>query len=107
MTKKDMARTLAARAGVTQAQALAVVRGLFDGIVDVLVSQGRIELRNFGVFEVHRRKARRARNPRTGAAVAVPPRNAISFQAGRQVRQRMQQLVQVPHPASGAAGEGG
>ena len=79
MTKKDLATAIAGELGVTQAQALAIVRRVFDGIVETLLTEGRIELRNFGVFEVKRRGPRQARNPRTGERVAVPPRAVVTF----------------------------
>ena len=49
------------------------------------IYKGRIELRNFGVFEVKRRAARKARNPRTNEEVLVPARNVVVFQAGKNV----------------------
>lgn len=42
--------------------------------------EGRIELRDFGVF----RKAWRARNPRTVERVSIPPRAGITFKPGRE-----------------------
>jgi nucleoid DNA-binding protein len=63
MTKKDMAKAIAEAAGVTQAQALEIVQRVFEGITETLVQEGRIELRNFGVFEVKKRKPRQAQPP--------------------------------------------
>jgi len=92
VTKKDIARAIAARSGIQQVQALAVVQGVFDSIVETLASQGRIELRNFGVFEVRRRKPRKARNPRTGKAVEVPAKLVVAFKPGREMEQRVRGL---------------
>jgi integration host factor subunit beta len=64
MTKKDLAVAIAAKAGISQVQALDIIQQVFDTIIETLVQEGRIELRNFGVFKVKRRKPRRARNPR-------------------------------------------
>ena len=69
MTKKDMAKEIAQATGITQAQAREIVQRVFNGIIETLVEKGRIELRNFGVFEVKKRKPRQARNPRTGEKV--------------------------------------
>jgi nucleoid DNA-binding protein len=74
MTMKDMAITFAGAAGIPQAQALQIVQRIFDGIIATLVREGRIELRNFGVFEVRQRKPRRARDPRTGNRWRCRPR---------------------------------
>ena len=87
-----MAKAIAHRSGIRQVQALAIVQGVFDGIVATLAGQGRIELRNFGVFEVRRRKPRKARNPRTGNAVEVPARVVVTFKPGQAMEQRVRGL---------------
>ena len=74
MTKRDMVKAIAEKVGVLQGQAQEIVQGVIDGITETLVQEGRIELRNFGVFEVKKRKPRMARNPRTGEEVMVPAR---------------------------------
>ena len=75
MTKKDMAKAIAEEMGFTQTQAKEIVQKVFDGITATLLQDGRIELRNFGVFEVKKRQPRTARNPRTGEKVKVPEFN--------------------------------
>jgi integration host factor subunit beta len=57
-----------------------------------LVEEGRTELRSFGVFQVKRRKARQARNPRTGEKVMVPERLVVTFKPGREMEQQVGQL---------------
>jgi nucleoid DNA-binding protein len=61
-----------------------------------LLNEGRIELRNFGVFEVKRRRARKARNPRTGEKVNVPARMVVAFKPGREMQERVNQSDGVP-----------
>jgi len=56
------------------------------------VEQRRIELRNFGVFEVKRRAPRKARNPRTGARVEVPAKFVVTFKPGKEMEQRVREL---------------
>jgi DNA-binding protein HU-beta/integration host factor subunit beta len=110
MTKKDMARAIAEELGVTQAQALAIVQGVLDGIVETLLTERRIELRNFGVFEIRRRRPRRARNPRTGERVSVPAKAVVTFKPGREMAERVAGLVEVPdkgQPAIGGTTTGG
>ena len=60
MTKKELARAIADELGITAVVALQAVQMTFDGITKALVEQGRIELRNFGVFAVKKRKPRKA-----------------------------------------------
>jgi nucleoid DNA-binding protein len=97
MTKQDMAKAIAGAAGITQAQAQDIVQRVFNGIVDTLVEEGRIELRNFGVFEVKKRKARPARNPRTGEKVIVPAKAVVVFKPGREMEERACQSAKGSH----------
>jgi len=69
-------------------------RPIVDAIIATLVEEGRIELRNFGVFEVKRRAPRKARNPRTGAKVFVPAKNVVTFKPGKE----MEELVRKMNP---------
>src|SRR5271166_5901222 len=97
MTKKEMAKAIAEDMGILQTQAQEIVQKVFDGITETLVQQGRIELRNFGVFEVRKRKPRKARNPRTGEKVKVPAKLVVTFKAGREMEERVGQLKKVPN----------
>ena len=99
MTKSDIAKQIAERLGVRTTRASEVMQQVFDGIVDTLVNEGRIELRNFGVFEVRKRKSRQARNPRTGEIVGVPERFVVTFKPGRAMQQRVAQFVPRPSHA--------
>ena len=103
MTKRDMAEAIADGMGLTRSQVSEVIRRVLDGITEALVSEGRLELRNFGVFEVKGRRPRRARNPRTGEAVDVPARRVVTFKAGRQMGERVGRLAKVPGRAVAAA----
>src|ERR1700722_17778854 len=77
---------------MTQLKTKEIVQLTFDAIVETLLSERRIELRNFGVFEVKRRKARKARNPRTGDKVDVGPKNVVTFKPGKEMEERIRQL---------------
>src|SRR4051812_47101403 len=65
VTKKEIVRRISEDLGLTQLQTKDIVQRTLDAIIQALVSEGRIELRNFGIFEVRRRASRRAHNPRT------------------------------------------
>ena len=103
MTKRDMAEAIADRMGLSRSQVSEVIRRVLDGITEALVSEGRLELRNFGVFEVKGRRPRRARNPRTGEAVDVPARRVVTFKAGREMGERVGRLAKVPGRAAVAS----
>ena len=99
MTKKHMAKAIADEMGLTHAQATEVIQRVLDGITETLCEDGRLELRNFGVFEVRERKPRTARNLRTGQAVAVPAKLVVTFRPGREMEERVGQLTKVPGPS--------
>ena len=103
MTKRDMARAIADEMGLPQGQVKEVIQRVFDGITEALVNEGRIELRNFGVFEVRRRRPRKARNPRTGQPVDVPAKLVVAFKPGREMGERVGRLAKAPGRAAAAA----
>lgn len=90
MTKRDIVRQIAKELKVDQMIAKKIVQRYMDVILDTLKTTGRIELRNFGVFEVKMRAARKARNPKTNEEVRVPARKMVTFQAGKNVAARIQ-----------------
>jgi len=81
---------IAKKTEVEQQKVKQIVQLTLDGIIDVLATDKRIELRNFGVFEVRTRKARKARNPRTGEQVMVPSKQVVTFKAGKVMEQRIE-----------------
>jgi nucleoid DNA-binding protein len=105
VTKKEIVKAISEKMGLTQLKTKEIVQRTFDAIVETLVDEtrgnleqgaegtlGRIELRNFGVFEVKRRAARKARNPRTGAKVFVPEKFVVTFKPGKEMEERVRQL---------------
>ena len=77
---------------LTQLKTKEIVQKTFDAIVEALVTERRIELRNFGVFEVKKRAARKARNPRTGERVDVSEKYVVTFKPGKEMEERVRQL---------------
>jgi integration host factor subunit beta len=63
VTKKEIVKTISDKTGLTQLQIKEIVQLTFDGIIDTLLEEGRVELRNFGVFQVKSRKARKLAIP--------------------------------------------
>ncbi len=94
MTKKEIVKTISEECGLTQLKTKEIVQKTFEAIIDTLVedSRHRIELRNFGVFEVKKRAARKARNPRTGDRVDVPAKYVVTFKPGKEMEERVLQL---------------
>ncbi len=94
VTKKEIVKQISDRLGLTQLKTKEIVQLTFDAIVDTLLADKRIELRNFGVFEVKVRKARKARNPRTGERVDVPPKCVVTFKPGKEMEERVRRLAE-------------
>lgn len=92
MTKKEIVKTISEEIGMTQLKTKEIVQKTFDAIVETLVEDGRIELRNFGVFEVKKRAARKARNPRTGDKVYVPAKYVVTFKPGKEMEEKVREL---------------
>lgn len=96
MTKKEMVKSIAEKVGTPSVTVSQVVQMVFDGITETLVSERRIELRNFGVFEVRERKGRKGRNPRSGEPVMVPSRNVVVFKPGREMTDEVRRVSHAP-----------
>ena len=92
MTKKEIVKTISESIGMTQLKTKEIVQKTFDAIVETLVEERRIELRNFGVFEVKERAARKARNPRTGQRVDVPEKFVVTFKPGKEMEEKVRLL---------------
>lgn len=107
MTKKEIVRDICQRANdeeliakgnLTQLATKEIVQWTFEAIIETLVREGRIELRNFGVFEVKQRKPRKARNPRTGARVDVEAKNVVTFQPGKTMEEKVRKFAKPIEP---------
>lgn len=75
--------------GIKQVDVKTIVQKTFDMIIDSLVRNEKVELRNFGVFKIKERRARLGRNPRTGESVPVPPRKVVVFKPGLEMKQKI------------------
>ena len=107
MTKKEIVKTISDEIGLTQLKTKEIVQKTFDAIVETLVEERRIELRNFGVFEVKQRAARKARNPRTGAKVYVPEKFVVTFKPGKEMEEKVRELERQAAERAAAAMAGG
>jgi nucleoid DNA-binding protein len=89
MTKRNIVRRIADELKCSELETKLIVQKTLDTITNVLAEEGRVELRDFGVFAVKKRKPRLARNPRTGEKVMVGERFAVTFKPGRVVEERV------------------
>ena len=94
MTKREIVIKIAEQTGLTQLVVSEVVQKTFDTIVEALKSNDRIELRNFGVFYVKRRQARKGRNPNKPQEVFhIPPCNLPVFKPGKEMKEACQSNI--------------
>jgi nucleoid DNA-binding protein len=93
LTKRDLANRIAEETGQIQQQVLTVIQKSLDYITESLAKGDKVELRNFGVFEVRVRKARIGRNPHVPTKdVAIPERSVVKFKAGKEMRKAVLKL---------------
>jgi nucleoid DNA-binding protein len=87
LTKRDLVIRISSETGLIQQQVLDVVQKTLDYIAEALAKGEKVELRNFGVFEVKVRKARIGRNPNAPATdVPIPQRSVVKFKPGKEMR---------------------
>ena len=87
LTKRDLVTRISDESGLVQQQVLDVVQKTLDYIAEALAKGDKVELRNFGVFEVKIRKARVGRNPNSPETdVPIPERCVVKFKPGKEMR---------------------
>src|SRR5512133_1241781 len=103
MTKRDLVVRISEETGLVQQDVLNVVQKTLDYIGEAVARGTKVELRNFGVFEVKVRKARVGRNPNSPAAdVRIPPRAVVKFKPGKEMREAVLRLT----PGDGTTSKG-
>ena len=86
VTKKDIVEEIAMHTGLTQVDTKIIIECFLDSIAKSLVSGKNIEIRGFGRFKVKEKKARMARNPRTGEPVYVEAGVKPVFEASKDLK---------------------
>ena len=87
LTKRDLVIRISNETGLIQQQVLDVVQKTLDYIAEALAKGDKVELRNFGVFEVKVRRARIGRNPNAPETdVPIPERSVVKFKPGKEMR---------------------
>jgi nucleoid DNA-binding protein len=104
LTKRDLVLRICEDTDLVQQHVFDIVQRTFDHIVKALAKGEKVELRNFGIFEVRVRKARTGRNPSApGTEVPIPERCVVKFKAGREMRLEVGKLA--PKPAAKSAAQ--
>lgn len=95
MTKSELIEEVARLAPqISKRDVEIIVNTIFDTMTDALARHDRIEIRGFGSFIAKPRRAREARNPRTGEKVQVPKKWVPFFTVGKELRERVNRGAQ-------------
>ena len=86
MGKQDLVDFIAAKAGMTKADATRALEATLEGITQGLKKEGRVALVGFGTFSAKKRAAREGINPLTKAPLKIPAKKVASFKAGSKLK---------------------
>ena len=89
-TKKEIVDRIAAETQQSRADVKRTVQTILDEVIEELGKGNRLEFRDFGVFEIRERAARRAQNPKTLEQVDVPARRTVKFKTGRLMKNKVE-----------------
>ncbi|NQU42988.1 integration host factor subunit beta [bacterium] len=94
MIKAAIVREVAKKLDVKEKDALVVVDGIVESLKDVICEYRRLEVRDFGVFQVKNRKGRVGRNPRDKIEYPIPERQVLTFRVGKELKQHLEQTTE-------------
>jgi nucleoid DNA-binding protein len=100
MTKADLVEEIATRTGVSKNHTGVIVDGLLDAVCRALSEGKHLEIRGFGTFKVRERRARRARNPRSGSEVLVPAKLVPVFKPSKELKTQVAGAIETAEPVS-------
>lgn len=103
MTKKEIVEIVSQKTGQKKNHVRIIVESIFDVFMGMLSGEGRIEIRNFGVFRVKKTPARIGRNPVTKEVAPVPARRIVQFKAGKTMKEYVNTLMQKQQVKTGKA----
>ena len=96
MTKADLVDGVTASGDLTRRDGEVIVDTFFEGIIDAIRSDEKVEIRGFGSFRIRQRTARIGRNPKTGDKVEVPAKRVPYFKPSKELRD----LVNAAEPSA-------
>ena len=91
MNKTELVASIAAKTKCTKRAAEMTVEALLETFTAELAKGEKVQLIGFGTFEVRARKARKGRNPQSGAALDIPAANLPVFTAGKALKEAVNQ----------------
>ena len=85
MNKADLVNSIATSTGLTKTKSTEVVDSLVEAITGALKKGNKVTLVGFGTFSTSKRKARKGRNPKTGAVINIASKTVARFKAGSEL----------------------
>jgi nucleoid DNA-binding protein len=101
VTKKDIVEQIAEHTGLTRVDTKIIVECFLDSVSQALQNGTNIEIRKFGRFKIKKKRARRARNPRTNQQIQVAAGYKPAFESSRELRKRINDAAGL-HPTTPA-----
>ena len=86
MSKTELVEFVAAKAGLTKADALRALDAVLEGVTTGLKKEKKVALVGFGTFAAKKRAAREGINPLTKKAIKIPAKVVASFKAGSKLK---------------------
>lgn len=86
MIKLDIARHVAEALDIKDQDAMRIVNEIINAIRETVVENGRLEIRNFGIFQIKQRKPKIGRNPKTKVEYPIPQRSVVTFKSGKEIK---------------------
>lgn len=90
MNKQEFIAKVAENLGKTQTEVKPIVENVFETLKERMYQEDPVKIAGFGTFDIKKRAARTARNPQTGADVAVPAKNAPHFKPSKELKEYVQ-----------------
>jgi DNA-binding protein HU-beta len=94
MNKGKMTEIVSKKTGLTKDKSKKIINAMLEAFSEALSSEGKIQLVGLGTFDVIERQGRAGRNPKTGAAIAIPTKKAIRFKAGKNLKNAVNGIVE-------------
>lgn len=86
MIKAEIVKRVADQLKMRDKEALIVIDAIVDSMKKIVAEQGRLEIRDFGVFQTKTRKERIGRNPKDKKEYPIPSRRVVTFKMGRELK---------------------
>ena len=99
MTRAQLVNKLSLRMDVSRKEADLYLTAFLDSIMETLHKDGRVVVQGFGSFKVNEYKARVAKKPLTGELIQLPARRKPSFHAGKELRERVNEGMELLNEA--------